>query len=460
MRPGRRLLELVLAVAVVATVVLTITNDRVNSSSLPTGAELGGSAQSSALYCTGFSGAAGIAPAEVVFTNTTRRQLAVSLTIVANTSATSTREIKVAPEATARLTAPTFPGRAFYGVVALVGGGGVTAQVVGTGANHDVAPCAPGGAGAWGLAGLSTHVGTTSYLTLLNPTRTEATVDITALTPNAVVTPGAFQGVVVGPLGEVAVPLNAEIVDATNIALAVRTTHGAVVAAAAMAWAGRVSGAATVAGSPGISRTRTFPDLPTNAAAQSTLDLANPTGLLETISVRLTLGSSSLTPGPTDTSAIAPFVVTLPGFSESALMLSPSTRVPAGGPASIVVHATGDVVAQLLTRAVGGGPWFSPPVAAATSLVVAGGFTQLGNLLVVNRTGVAAAVELRYLRVRGTPITVHVRVPARSVVAVGAPSATARYLAVALTSSTPVSAAGAVSGRPNGVRIVPGSGGR
>jgi hypothetical protein len=44
-------------------------------------------------------------------------------------------------------------------------------------------------------------------------------------------------------------------------------------------------------------------------------------------------------------------------------------------------------------------------------------------------------------------------------VAVGAPHGVTSYVAVAVTATAPVSAAGAIVGHPNGVRVVAGSGG-
>jgi hypothetical protein len=439
--PSHRITEVALVALIGAAAAVTVTSHAANPSGLPSGLELASTAQSSALYCTGFSGSDGIAPADVVFTNTTSRPL-------------------VAPDATARLTSRNFPGRAYYGLSAIVDGGGVTASVIGIGTNHAASPCAGNGASTWSVAGLSTHVGTTAVLTLLNPTHTGAVVNIAAIDPTGVVTPGSYQGVVVGPHAVIAIPLNTEVIDALTVAAHVHAARGTVVVAAAMSWTGRVSGSATIAATPGREHTRVFPDLPTNNGASSTLALANPTDNLETVTVVMTIGSSALTPSVSATNDITPFSVTLAGFAETNLTVSPSSRVPAGGPASLVVRSSGPIVSELVTHATpGGGPWFSPPVAPARALTVVGGFTSLGSLLIVNRESESVSVTLRYVRTHAPALTSTVVVPAFSVTAVGAPTGGASYEAVVVAASGPVSVAGAVKGHPNGVRIIAGSGG-
>ncbi len=448
---GPAVLVAIVIVALVAAALLIGTS---NTVTLPSGLGAPSTAESTALYCTGFSGSEGIAPATVIFWNTSSSPHGVVATISSTHGATMRRSFLLGANGEHRLSEADFPGLSYYGVSALVSGGGVTATVNGAGADASVTSCASSGTGEWAVAGLSTHVGTTSVITLLNPTSTAAVLNLTTISPNGFAAPQSFQGIVVPAHGTSAVNLGTQIVDTTNVMARVQVLRGSVVAAAATSWTGRVTGAAILAGMDGPSSSLSFPNIPTNAAATAELSLANPYYYPVVVTVQVQLYTLHQP---------APFIVTLNAESVSDIVLVPSTRVPALGQASVVIRATRPVVATMATRSTAvPGVWFVSASPSGTEQALTNDDpTGWGSIRLVDPTTQDAAVSATFILGSGHSDTVNVTVPAGSSVSMPplGRHATRWPSRVLVTSNVPVAIAGALQGAPNGARIVNGSGG-
>src|SRR5674476_715809 len=82
-------------------------------------------------------------------------------------------------------------------------GGGVAANQVVTGTGGwSTAPCASQIATSWYFAGGSTTAGNALTLDLFNPTSTDAVINVSFLTNSGIITPSAYQGLVV-PAGQI-----------------------------------------------------------------------------------------------------------------------------------------------------------------------------------------------------------------------------------------------------------------
>jgi hypothetical protein len=452
---GRLWGAVAVAVLVATVVAVQVTTSRTNPGALPTGLDVPVSAESTGVYCTGFTGPSGPAPAVVTYFNLANRPRSLAVTVRTNRGNAEHLHEIINSKRSVTIPESLFSFRGYYGVQALVDGGGVVGVVRGVGVDTSTTDCASEGRAKWFAAGLTTAVGATTVISLLNPSASYAVVNVTAVTASGVLAPALYQGLVVSPLSVLAVTLNQEIVDQKSFAAEVASVHGDIVVGATTAYSGRPAETVAIGGAYELARHLAFPDLPTNDLATSTIALVNPTGAPASVTVNLVLATSSL--ASSAATAISPFFLTLPPESVDSLTVSPSSRVPASGAATVDVGSTSPIDAELLTAAPPSTiSWYGAPSAPATTQILYSEGRGFGSIRLVNETGTSATATLSVL---GYTASYAVRVPAHSVLAV--PRADGAGASVLIVRATgPLLVAGAWASHPSGVRVVDGSGGR
>jgi hypothetical protein len=193
-------------------------------------------AESAAWFCVGGTGAGGVAPSQLLFTNPVPTAVTATATSVA-VGATSMAPVPpvalLAPghAQVAVAPAPGVTGGLVASTVVLDEGGVGVSQVVSGALGFSTAPCASTTARHWYFANASTAQGATVTLSLFNPTATIAVVDVSFVTAGGVIAPPAYQGIDVPGNSLVAENVGDHLPDTAAMATTVTTLSGAVVAA-------------------------------------------------------------------------------------------------------------------------------------------------------------------------------------------------------------------------------------
>jgi hypothetical protein len=214
-------------------------------------------------------------------------------------------------------------------------GGGVVANQVASGpGGWSTAPCASQTAAQWSFVGGSTTAGHATSIALLNPSSTEAVVNISFLTGQGRVTPQSYQGLVVPP-GQLVVENVGDFVqDATAIATFVVAQAGTVVASDFQQSSGSARGMALELGAPALSTTWRLGQ--TTSLTGSTVDftMANPGNAPVTATVTVGLPSGS----------VVPRQAVVPPQSTTVFAASAPGGLPKQVPYSVTVRSTGPIV--------------------------------------------------------------------------------------------------------------------
>jgi|GEM_PF-156715 len=328
-------LAAVLTLALAATAVATTVSRPTNPSALPSGLAESAGVESSALYCTGLSDAAGGVEGVVTFLNTERTARAVSVSIASNTGHHATATLHLAGHTRASLSPDQLVSGRSFGVSAVVDGGGVVADEVTT-TRSSVVPCSGAGVTTWYASGLDTSVGSSAALSFYNPTATPAVVNVTAETPSGFVAPAPFQGLPVGAHAEVILNLGGLIVNTRNVGVRVNVVRGTLVIAG-VEYAGTVGSLDVGATAPSTSAW--FPRVTTYDQALAEIRVANPGASPASVTVHVALGSFRV---PDQTLSVGPFASTM-------VTITPNSAIPAAGYASVTLSASAPVVATLAT---------------------------------------------------------------------------------------------------------------
>jgi len=234
------------------------------------------------------------------------------------------------------------------------GGGVVTDQVVSAGGSWSTAPCATQTSPQWSFAGGSTQTGNSLSLSLLNPSSTDAVVDVSFLTGAGRVTPQPYQGLVV-PAGQLVVEdLGSYVQSASAIATFVVAQSGTVVAGEFQQWSsGATGGLALQLGAPALSDTWRFAQ--TTVASTTSVDftLANPADAPVDTTVLVGLSSGR----------VVPQQVVVPPEATQVFEASSSSGLPRSVPCSVTFESTGPLV---VGRSVLATSASSPPVWGAS----------------------------------------------------------------------------------------------
>jgi hypothetical protein len=327
----RRLALGLLGVALVAAGVAS-TIDKASSPLAPAAtANFAASAESTALYCTGLG--TGTVAGHVVFTNLTSSPRALSVSVSSNTGVHATRSLALAAHASTDVSPDAWVSGTFYGVAAVVSGGGVVGAEVANNAGA-VAPCSGSGVDAWYAAGFDTLVGSSATISLFNPSATPAVVNVTTVSANGFSAPAPFQGFAVGPHDEVALNLGSQIVNTANIGVKVSVLRGAVTVVG-------VESAGSVAsfnvGQGALATTANYPLVTTASGAKAQIRVSNPNDVVAQVTATVALSAYH----------IAPEVVEIPAFASGLVTITPNSAIPAAGFASVAVSSSEPVATAL-----------------------------------------------------------------------------------------------------------------
>jgi hypothetical protein len=364
-------LLVVLAVLLAVTGVATTLHHPTNPSTLPNGLSVSVNAESTALYCTGLSsGSAG----RVSFFNTANAARSLNVSVVSDLGRTWTGTIELAAhagevvqpkEVDAPVTHRSKSGHVTtvavnYGVAVQISGGGVVGDEI---QGNTSVPCVSEGVTRWYAAGFNTLVGSDAYLSLYNPTDTEAVLNVSVVSATGFSAPENLQGVSVPAHAQEEIDLGRNVVNMTNVAVEVKVLRGS------LAIVGEEDSAGTLSLNQGVQAPQThawFPAVTTANGATAEIRLSNSNNTIARVSLDVSLGNYK----------IAPQTTTLGPFTTGVITITPNSAIPVAGYASVSLHSNVPVVAGLAT---GTGTWIalSSPQTPSSSDVVRD-FTGLG----------------------------------------------------------------------------------
>jgi hypothetical protein len=364
-------------------------------------------AHASSAFCVGGTGTA--ATTTIYLTNTTPRTVAGVMTSLGQPASTGQapsvhRSVDVPALDTVAVDPTSGLGEASNASSFVFAGGGVVAsQVVGGPGGWSTAPCASQTGPQWSFAGGSTTGANTLTLALSDPTATEAVVDISFVTASGVITPQAYQGLVV-PAGQLAVENVGQFVqNASDIATFVTAESGALVGAEFQQWSsGSGSGVSLRLGAPALSTTWRFAQTSRGPGSAVDFDLANPGRSPATATVSFSLSSGS----------VVPRRVSVPAASIVDFSASGKSGLPQQVPYSVTIDSSAPIVVGRSVEAASGSPapvWGSSSgtVTAARRWVVPGpgidsqpgtAGATVESLAVANPSGSAAMVKVTSLQ--------------------------------------------------------------
>lgn len=216
------------------------------------------------------------------------------------------------------------------------GGGVVADEVVSGSGGWSMAPCASRTASQWAFAGGSTNSGDSVNLALFDPAASEAVVDLSFMTGNGLVTPEAYQGLVV-PSGQLVVEtIGSYVQDDSDIGTVVTVESGAVVSTEFDQSAQNGGGGLSLRlGAPELSTVWRFAQTTVTPGGTVHFDVANPEDT--TVTATLAVGLS--------TGTVAPRRVAVAPLSTSDVAVSGPQGFPQDVTVSAAVTASAPIVA-------------------------------------------------------------------------------------------------------------------
>lgn len=300
-------------------------------------------ALSSSAFCT-----AGIGTSTsntIDLTNSTERPVTGVMTTVGppghRGSVPTVRRHLVVPAYASIAVSPTtagIPAGSSASLFTFAGGGVVASQSVSSTLGWSTAPCASQTSTQWFFAGGSTTSGHQMTLALFDPASPSAVVNVSFLTPNGLITPQAYQGLVVPSGGLVVENVGAFVQQAPDIATMVTAQSGSLVASevqnTSAGGAGGATGLSVKLGSPSLSTVWRFAQTTNPTGATVGFDLANPSTRAVTATISAGLPSGSITPRQ----------VSLPPVSIVNFAASGTGGLPRQVPYALTVRSTGPIV--------------------------------------------------------------------------------------------------------------------
>jgi hypothetical protein len=329
-------------------------------------------AYSTSAFCPSSTGTA--AAGTIYLTNSTPRSVTGVMTAIGPATASGSvptvrRSVSVPGHGTAAIDpADGLPAGDNAASFVFDGGGVVADRVVSGPGGWSTAPCASRLSSQWSFAGGSTTAGDAVSIALLNPTSTEAVVNISFVTGQGTVTPQAYQGLVV-PAGHLVVENVGDFVqDASAIGTFVVAQAGTLVASEFQLWSSGASGGLSLQlGAPALSTAWYFAQTTVEAKSTVGFTLANPGSGAVTATVSIGLPSGS----------VVPRTVVVPPQSTTVFPASGSGGLPEQVPCSVTIGATAPIVVGRSVEAPAGAPsplWGASAgtAAAATGWLVPG----------------------------------------------------------------------------------------
>ncbi len=296
-------------------------------------------ATSSSAFCPAATGTAAVTT--VYLTNSTTRAVAGIMTSVGpvgrhGASTMVHRTVVVPPLGTAAVDPSTGLAKGSNASSFTFAGGGVVAnQVVSGPLGWSTAPCASRTATQWAFAGGSTSAGNNLALALFDPAAPASVVNITFLTKSGLVTPQAYQGLVIPPGRLVVENIGAYVQRASDIATFVSAQAGALVSSEFQQTSvGGGGGLSLRLGSPGLSTVWRFAQTTAGVGSAVSFHLANPS--TRTVSATIAPGLSSGT--------VIPRRVSVPPLSIVDFSASGTAGLPHQIPYSLIIDSSGPIV--------------------------------------------------------------------------------------------------------------------
>jgi hypothetical protein len=328
-------LSVVLVLALLVVGVVSSTSKSIDPSQLPSALALNGNAESTALYCTGFTSHEVGAPGRVIFLNTTATSHEVTIDDVSNLGLSQSTHVTLRPYEQYGFDPSVGIGGDYFGVGAQVSGGGVVGVEVSK--DHaSEAPCISTGVTNWFASGFDTTVGSSAVLSVYNPTATPAVFNVSTFSASGYVAPAKFQGYAVGPHSQAEINLGTAIVDLQNIGVHVRVLRGA------LDIVGLQQSGPTASINPGVSAPSTsaiFPLVTTANNAVAQIRFANPGPRSINVTLAVALPPYHV---PNQTLTLAP-------YGSAVASITPNSAIPAASYASVAMTASAPVIASLAT---------------------------------------------------------------------------------------------------------------
>ena len=189
---------------------------------------------------------------------------------------------------------PTTAGSWVSQAVIMTGGGVAVTQFVHGPSGWSQAPCRSDTSRQWYFPSGTTAGSDDMYMALFNPTSTPDVVDLTFVTPTAVVHPISFQGIVLQPGQTQVEDVGAYVQDQSSVATTVTTRTGRLVAGETQVFGGGLSGLALVPGAPRAEPHWSIPQSQEVVGGASSIDIFNPGQTAETVTVHARLASGPL----------------------------------------------------------------------------------------------------------------------------------------------------------------------
>jgi hypothetical protein len=328
-------LLIVLALALIVVGLFTSMAKSVNPSQLPSTLALNGQADSTALYCTGFSSATIGESGRVIFVNTTRLSRLIRIVDVSNTGDFSSKVVRILGHQQYGFDPSAALHGDYFGVGAQVSGGGVLGVEV-TKDHTSEAPCISTGITNWFASGFDTTVGSSAILSVYNPTATPAVFNVSTFSASGYVAPQKFQGYAVGAHDQAEINLGTEIVDTSDIGVHVRVLRGA------LDIVGLQQSGPTVSLNAGVTEPTTtalFPLVTTVDNSTAQIRFSNPGPTPANVTLAVTLAPFHV---PNQTLIVPPYGSTIAS-------ITPNPAIPAAGFASVAMTSTQPVIAALAT---------------------------------------------------------------------------------------------------------------
>lgn len=397
----RASLLLVLGLALIVVGVFSSMATNVDPSQLPSTLALNGRAESTALYCTGFSSAKLGENGRVIFTNTTNHAHLITIDVVSDTGQSYSRQVTLDAYQQYGFD-PNF-GLAgdYFGVGAQVSGGGVVGVEVSK--DHaSEAPCITTGVTNWFASGFDTTVGSSAILSVYNPTATPAVFNVSTFSSSGYVAPAKFQGYAVGPHSQAEIHLGSEIVNLSNVGVHVKVLRGS------LDIVGLQQSGPTVSFNTGViapSTTALFPLVTTANGASAQIRLSNPGPAPANVTLTVTLAPFHV---PNQTLRVPP-------YASVVATITPNSAIPAARYASVALRSSAPVIAALATGSGKDVALSAAPTSEAEYLV--GDFTGHGYDAATLTNTSSRAITLTITRLprgNGSPTSTRVRVAANT----------------------------------------------
>jgi hypothetical protein len=328
-------LFVVLALALIVVGLFSSIAKSTNPSQLPSTLALNGRAESTALYCTGFSNAKLGESGRVILVNTTDHSHEVTIDHVSNLGVGFSNELNLGAYEQFGFDPSTGVHGDYFGVGAQVSGGGVVGVEVTRGRTSE-APCISTGITNWFAAGFDTTVGSTATLSVYNPTATPAVFNVSTFSSQGYVAPQKFQGYAVGAHSQAEINLGIAIVDLRDVGVHVRVLRGT------LDIVGLQKSGPTVSYNTGVEEPSTsaiFPLVTTANNATAQIRFSNPGPTPANVTLKVTLASYHV---PNQT-------VSVPPYGSAVASITPNTAIPAAGYASVSMNSSQPVIAALAT---------------------------------------------------------------------------------------------------------------